>query len=72
MTLADKIEGFFNEIAEIPQIKRGKVFCHQCGNTKSAGADCFKTGWPKCCGYTMSIDSFEERAALRAKEQADG
>ena len=66
--LADKIEAFHNEIAEIPQIKRGQVWCHQCGNTQRAGAECFKTGWPKCCGYTMSIDSPDERAALRARE----
>jgi len=24
------------------------------------------TGWPTCCGYTMTIDSPDERAALRA------
>jgi hypothetical protein len=25
---------------------------------------CLATGWPKCCGVTMTIDSPEERAKL--------
>lgn len=60
---------FEGSLAEIPQVKRGKVWCHQCGRVENAGVECFRTGWPKCCGYTMSLDSPEERAA---QEAADG
>ena len=42
---------------EIPQIKRGKVWCRQCGREQDvSGANCLQNGWPKCCGYTMTID----------------
>lgn len=52
-----------------PKLSRGRVWCHECGATMRVdSAACFRTGWPKCCGYTMSIDSPEERAALAAKE----
>jgi hypothetical protein len=51
-----------------PSLSRGQVWCHSCGHTQkvnSAGA--LRHGWPRCCGQTMSIDSPEERAALRAR-----
>ena len=52
---------------EIPQIKRGQVWCRHCGSTQKVdGADCLATGWPKCCGYTMTIDSPEEQRRLRS------
>ena len=48
---------------------RGKVWCFHCGNTRSVdSAACLRSGWPKCCGETMSIDSPEERAKLKDKE----
>jgi hypothetical protein len=50
-----------------PSLSRGQVWCHSCGHTQkvnSAGA--LRHGWPRCCGQTMSIDSPEERAALKA------
>ena len=57
-------------IGEIPQIKRGQVWCHECGHTQKVnGVGAMQSGWPKCCGYTMSIDSPEERAALAAPPQ---
>ena len=51
-------------VASVPQLARGRVWCITCGATQrvdSAGA--LSHGWPKCCGYTMTIDSPEERAA---------
>lgn len=68
LRLAERTNNFFSEIAEIPQVKRGMVWCHQCGRSQGAGAECFRTGWPKCCGYTMSLDSPEERSALAAQQ----
>jgi hypothetical protein len=46
-----------------PKLTRGQVWCRSCGSTRridSAGA--MQHGWPKCCGYTMTIDSPEEQA----------
>ena len=55
-----------------PKLTRGKVWCTVCG--QSMGVDsayCLKTGWPKCCGYTMTIDSPEERiTAVKPTEGA--
>lgn len=57
-----------NRIArEVPQIKRGMVWCTVCGRSESViGADCLRHGWPKCHGFTMTIDSQEERRARAA------
>jgi hypothetical protein len=53
--------GFLADVAAIPQIKRGIVWCHSCGRTERCDASNVRTGWPKCCGATMSLDSPEER-----------
>lgn len=48
---------------EIPQFKRGVVWCTQCGHSQRVDvAYALRCGWPRCCGYTMTIDSPEERA----------
>ena len=32
------------------------VQCQYCGKEKKVDfAHCLKTGWPKCCGYTMRL-----------------
>lgn len=55
---------------DVPQLKRGQVWCFTCGNTfKVNAAKCLSSGWPKCCDQTMSIDSPEERERL-SQEQA--
>ena len=47
---------------QIPQLARGRVWCCQCGKTQHVdSADAMRNGWPKCCGYTMTIDSQEEQ-----------
>jgi hypothetical protein len=59
MSLYEKITN------DVPQLKRGLVWCHQCGRTQKVNsANSLESGWPKCCGYTMSIDSPEERKRL--------
>jgi hypothetical protein len=51
--------------AEVPQLKRGRVWCTKCGRSERVNAsESLATGWPTCCGYTMTIDSPEERTAL--------
>lgn len=58
-----------NIVNDVPQLKRGQVWCHTCGSTlKVDSAQCLRSGWPLCCGYTMSIDSPEERVRLRSME----
>jgi len=45
-----------------PKLARGMVWCKECGRSKKVNSgDCIKKGWPKCCGYTMTINSPEER-----------
>jgi hypothetical protein len=63
----------YSKLATVhPSLSRGQVWCTHCGRTQHVdGADCLRNGWPKCCGYTMTIDSPEERAALIAKEGKD-
>lgn len=61
-----------DNLANIPQIKRGRVWCTVCGHTERVnGGAAMRTGWPKHCGYTMTIDSPEERAKLQ-EQDADG
>ncbi len=45
-----------------PKLSRGRVWCTKCGRTTQVNAaEAFRSGWPTCCGYTMTIDSPEER-----------
>lgn len=45
-----------------PKLERGMVWCKVCGDTRKVNAAaCLQSGWPKCCGYTMTIDSPNER-----------
>lgn len=52
-----------NEMANAHKsLRRGQVWCTTCGYSRKVdSSDCLKLGWPKCCGYTMTIDSPEER-----------
>lgn len=45
-----------------PKLQRGRVWCRTCGRTQRLdSANALRTGWPKCCGYTMTIDAPDER-----------
>lgn len=40
-----------------PSLKRGMVWCRYCERLQRVNAaECLARGWPKCCGYTMTID----------------
>ena len=55
-------DGMYREMAGIPKLARGLVWCTQCGRKQIVKAEyCLRHGWPLCCGYTMTIDSPEER-----------
>lgn len=48
-----------------PKLARNLVWCIKCGREQRVIAgDCFREGWPLCCGQTMTIDSPAERAAF--------
>lgn len=48
--------------ASHPRLARGRVWCRQCGSTQKVNtADALRYGWPKCCGYTMTIDAPNEQ-----------
>lgn len=50
--------------ASHPKLARNQVWCRKCGATRSVNsAEALRTGWPKCCDETMTIDAPEERAA---------
>ena len=52
-----------------PKLTRGRVWCTKCGRTQQVNVgDCLASGWPKCCGYTMTIDSPEERLAMETSK----
>jgi hypothetical protein len=55
-----------NMTESIPQLKRGTVWCRRCGRSQKVdAASCLGSGWPKCCGGTMTIDSPDEQKRLR-------
>jgi len=59
-----------NAIQNSPQLKRGQIWCHSCGKTQKTNSySNLICGWPKCCGYTMSLDSPEERKKYEKKEK---
>lgn len=74
----EQIEGFIQQPSRIgekdmydkmakshPKLQRGRVWCTVCGTSlKLNSAVALQHGWPKCCGYTMTIDSPEERKRL--------
>ena len=50
-----------------PSLQRGQVWCRTCGQTqRTDSAASIRNGWPKCCGYTMTIDSPDEQRRLTA------
>lgn len=44
-----------------PSLRRGRVWCRECGATQRVNsAECLRSGWPLCCGETMTIDQPKE------------
>lgn len=60
----------YDEMAKShPSLSRGQFWCTECGRTQKVDSgNCLAKGWPKCCGYTMTIDSPQE---LKAKANED-
>lgn len=72
--LIERVGGLHAKLAKShPKLERGQVWCRTCGHTQRVdSADCLRHGWPKCCGYTMTIDAPGEcdTPALRARQKA--
>lgn len=48
-----------------PKLARGQVWCRTCGRTERVdSAECMRSGWPKCCGSTMTVDAPAERQKI--------
>lgn len=61
---------FAKVVSDTPQLARGQVWCRSCGSTRSVNVEgAMSKGWPRCCGYTMTIDSPEEQARFAAGHQ---
>lgn len=61
---------FADDLNSIPQVKRAIVHCPDCGRTESVkDSHPFLGGWPKCCGFTMFLDTPEERDTLLASSE---
>jgi len=65
--MSEKLQAIYRALRDaIPELKRGVVWCIHCKKRRTVdAAQCLEHGWPKCCGYTMTVDSPEERGALR-------
>lgn len=51
--------------ASHPKLSRGQVWCRTCGHTQKVdSAVAMRVGWPKHCGFTMTIDAPDERGSL--------
>ncbi len=50
--------------ASHPKLARGQVWCRTCGATRMVNTPgALASGWPRCCGYTMTIDAPDERGS---------
>ncbi len=55
------METIHKKIAEShPSLKKGELKCSTCGReSKVDSSECLANGWPKCCGYTMTLQRNE-------------
>ena len=45
------------------KLRRGLVYCKTCKKTLQVDSiKCLTSGWPECCGYTMTRDVPAKRA----------
>lgn len=46
-----------------------QVYCRKCGRVEPVNAaECFRSGWPKCCRRTMTLDAQEATPELGADD----
>lgn len=45
-----------------PKLRSGLVYCERCKCVQKVNADeALRSGWPKCCDETMTMDVHEEK-----------
>jgi hypothetical protein len=73
LDLAERAKAMPGILAQChPSLARGRVWCTECCATQRVdSAAAFRHGWPKCCGFTMTIDSPDERRALATQPKGD-
>ena len=55
-----------------PSLTRGEVWCRKCGAHQFVNpVTCLRSGWPRCCGQTMTIDAPMERGAPPPQPRGD-
>lgn len=58
-----RINAFYDDVGRILTGDGSQLRCIHCGQTQALSeADAIhytKTGWPKCCGYTMRLEAVE-------------
>jgi Zn finger protein HypA/HybF involved in hydrogenase expression len=59
MNIFERVATLHDKLAQShPKLQRGMVWCRTCGRSEKVdSAECLRTGWPKCCGHTMTIDA---------------
>ena len=60
-------DGFWIDIAQDVWGKEyGEVRCRECGAAERVNyAVCLSSGWPKCCGCTMTVDKADNEGGDR-------
>ncbi len=61
--MLDKISTIHKKLATChPDLVAGRVKCQTCGRELHVdSAVCLRSGWPKCCGYTMRLESSKQK-----------
>ena len=53
-------ERIIDEVMKHPLMEKNELSCRNCGKKiKYDNRVAMEYGYPKCCGYTMTIDKFE-------------
>jgi hypothetical protein len=56
------LAGIHAKIAKDAGLEHAKVRCKICGKKLIVdGGNCLAHGWPKCCGYTMTLITKKQR-----------
>lgn len=67
--LAERSIGLHDKLIEChPKLARRQVWCRSCGHMQRV-ENGLRDGWPKHCGYTMTIDPPEEWSASTEGEE---
>lgn len=63
--IVTRTSGLHDRMAEAAGIVSPAVYCTVCGASKMVdGAQCLRSGWPKCHGFTMTLDKHRAGPAV--------